>query len=181
MGRGAGGRGTRQFQPVGNGIESTGACVPGMTTSRETRTQGVGTMRTRYDSEIAPVVLVTEHGRWRARRQNLSPWELDYIATYGSEHRAAGACFCYLRTKDIPVEDQKVAAIARLAGTTLVLCAHGSPTVLTCYREPRGGFRVFLKLERFGRSKRSRRERWDHGAERPGLVDTCGTCSRRED
>jgi len=94
---------------------------------------------------------LTEHGRWRARRQNLAPDDLRYVVEHGSEHRAAGACFCYLRTKDIPCEDRKVASIARLAGTTLVLDSHGAPVMLTCYRRPRGGFRVFRRLERYSR------------------------------
>lgn len=99
----------------------------------------------------SPSLMLTEHGRWRACRQNLAPEDLRYVVEHGSEHRAAGACFCYLRTKDIPPEDRRVASIARLAGTTLVLDARGAPVMLTCYRRPRGGFRVFRRLERYGR------------------------------
>ena len=98
---------------------------------------------------------LTEHGRWRARRQNLAPEDLRYVMEHGSEHRAAGACFCYLRGKDIPPEDRDVPAIARLAGTTLVLDARGAPVLLTCYRRPRGGFRGFRRLERYSRFGRS--------------------------
>jgi len=109
--------------------------------------------------EYETSVHTTLHGAIRARRQNLMPEDLNYVLAYGWEHRAAGACFCSLRAKDMPVEDRRLATLRRLIGTTLVLSPGESSVVITCYREAAGGLVSLRKKCRYDRKAVARQHR----------------------
>jgi len=109
------------------------------------------------------------------------PEDLNYVLAYGWEHRAAGACFCSLRAKDMLVEDRRLATLRRLIGTTLVLSPGESSVVITCYREAAGGLVSLRKKCRYDRKAAARqqrreaerlRQRYEMSSAAPNVDDT---------
>ncbi len=104
-------------------------------------------------------IAFSEHGRWRACRQNLSSWDIDYVYEHGWRRHAVGARLCFLRLKDIPAGDRRLPTIARLEGTTLVLSKKGVPTLITCYREATGNLGALRKRPAYSREIQIRQAR----------------------
>lgn len=78
--------------------------------------------------------MFSDHAMTRMAQRHLSATEVEYVVLYGRRLHTGGAIHCFLRWKDIPQDDRGNANIARLEGTTVLLSADTTDTVITVFR-----------------------------------------------
>ena len=94
----------------------------------------------------------SDHASKRARQRGLSREEILYVVSFGECYRRSGAMHFYLRRKDIPRLDRNKPQWTRLVGTVVVLSRDGR-SVITVYRNRKGGPRLVKKKPRYGKGK----------------------------
>ena len=99
----------------------------------------------------------TAHAISRQAQRNLSPADIDFVATHGRRIRCGGALHIFLGGRDIPAEKAVAQRFGRLEGTVLVLsAAEDEPYVITAYRNRRGlkQLRIKAKYDRRSAARR---------------------------
>lgn len=79
-------------------------------------------------------VRFSEHATTRMAQRRLTTDDVLYVIQHGQVIYNGGACHVFLRRRDIPVEDRRIANRARLEGTTVLLDSQTVQTVVTVYR-----------------------------------------------
>ena len=77
----------------------------------------------------------TLHSLARADQRGLRIPNICYVVQYGVRLHRTGLTFCFLRSKDIPVEHQHIDALQKLVGT-IVLIDEPTQSVITVYKNP---------------------------------------------
>lgn len=74
------------------------------------------------------------HALIRMAQRGISSQEIEYVCEHGRRFHRGGSVHYFLGKKDIPREDQQIADIRKLEGTTVLLDRETQRVVLTVYR-----------------------------------------------
>ena len=102
-------------------------------------------------------VRFSEHALCRMAQRNVSPADVKYVLQHGRRYKRAGAIHCFLGKKDIPEDDARDDAIARLEGTTVLVTPtweKGSVEVITVYRNRSAPRKIRRKVKYFAKRQR---------------------------
>ena len=99
--------------------------------------------------------MFSAHALLRMAQRNLSPADVEYVLRHGRRYRRAGVVHYFLGKKDIPKDDARDDAIARLEGTTVLVSPMGkggAVEIITAYRNRSALRRIRRKAKYFARS-----------------------------